>query len=203
MADTIDRLRQVDVPEGQSGDWKVSRFKATEQAVAFFNLREMVRSKRYMKPGTYTELTHCGSIVMSDTPAEMVDHQDMIRRVHGGHVLITGLGLGVVIQAVLDEPNVEHLTVVELSEDVISLVAPHWQGRYNGRLTVIQADALEWTPPRGSHYSIVWHDIWPNICGDNLGNMRRLHRKYQRRCDWQGSWCQAECRRLNGRGSER
>lgn len=191
-----ERLRQVDVPEGQSGEWKVSRFKATEQGVAFFNLREMTRSCRYMKPGTYTELTHRGAIVMSDTPAELADHRDMVRRVRSGHVLVTGLGLGVAIQAVLDESNVEHLTVVELSEDVISLVAPHWQDRYNGRLTVIHADALDWTPPRGSRYSIVWHDIWPNISGDNLGAMRRLHRKYQRRSDWQGSWCRAECRRL-------
>ena len=191
-----ERLRQVDVPEGESGDWKVSRFTATEKDVAFFNLREMVRSCRYMKPETYTKLTYRGGIVMSDTPAELADHREMIRRVRGGNILVTGLGLGVTIQAILDEPSVRLLTVIELSEDVISLVAPHWQTRYNGRLAILHDDAFTWKPPRGERYSIVWHDIWPNICADNLEEMRRLHRKYQRRSDWQGSWCRAECRRL-------
>lgn len=194
-----EQLRQVDVPEGQSGHWKVSRFTATEKDVAFFNLREMSRSQRYMTPGTYTELTHRGAIVMSDTPAELVDHRDMVRRVRGGNILVTGLGLGVTVQAILDQPSVRLLTVIELSEDVISLVAPHWQARYNGRLAILHGDAFTWKPPRGERYSIVWHDIWPNICGDNVDGIRRLHRKYQSRCEWQGSWCQAECRRLNRR----
>ena len=32
------------------------------------------------------------------------------------------------------------------------------------------------------------HDIWDDICLDNLETMATLHRKYGRRCDWQGSW---------------
>jgi hypothetical protein len=34
----------------------------------------------------------------------------------------------------------------------------------------------------------VWHDIWLDLCTDNLEGMGKLHRKYGRRTDWQGSW---------------
>ena len=89
----------------------------------------------------------------------------------------------------LDKPEVEHVTVVELSKDVIALVAGHYKARYGDRLTVVHADALDWKPPKGARYDAVWHDIWPDICGDNWETMKRLHRKYGRRCDWQNSWC--------------
>jgi hypothetical protein len=68
---------------------------------------------------------------------------------------------------------------------VIDLVAPHIA---DPRLTVICASAYDWQPPKGVRYNAVWHDIWDNLCTDNLVEMARLHRKYARRCDWQGSW---------------
>jgi hypothetical protein len=35
---------------------------------------------------------------------------------------------------------------------------------------------------------VAWHDVWANICEDNLPLMARLHRRYGRRVNWQGSW---------------
>jgi len=199
------RLRQVDVPEGESGNWKISRFTATEADIALFNMRAATRGGRFMRPGTYTQLTRRDGgvfgdvIVMSDTPAELGDHWQLMRHARNGHVLVNGLGIGVVVQAVLDEPAIEHLTVVEKSEDVIALVAAHWKKRYGDRLTVIRADALDWVPPKGQKYQAVWHDIWDNITADNLATMHRLHRKYGRRCEWQGSWCRRECEQAKRR----
>ena len=133
---------------------------------------------------------------MTDTPSELRDLREPARRAVGGRVLVNGLGLGIVLQAVLEEPAVEHLTVVEASDDVITLVAPHWVERYGGRLTVVHADAFKWRPPRGARYEVVWHDIWDDITTDNLAGMRRLHAKYSRRCGWQGSWCRRGCMEL-------
>jgi len=203
------RLRQVDVPEGESGKWKVVRFTVTEDDIALFNLRASIHGGgRFMRPGTYTQLTRSGGgmfgdqIVMSDTPSEIRDHWELMGHANKGRLLVNGLGLGVVVQAVLDEPAVEHLTVVEKSEDVIALVAAHWRNRYGGRLTVICADALDWTPPKGRKFQAVWHDIWDDITADNLPTMHRLHRKYGRRCEWQGSWCRRECERHRSLGFE-
>lgn len=201
-----ERLRKVDVPEGKSGDWEVSRFTVTEEDIKLHNLRAVMRPGcRTMDAGIFTKLTNGVALVMSDTRAELQDHREPARRArddrddpkYPNHVLINGLGIGVVLQAVLDEPTVNHATVVEKSEDVIRLVGSHYLQRYGHRLTIINADALEWKPPVGIRYRVVWHDIWNYICADNLPEMHKLHRKYGRRCDWQGSWCRYLCE--NGR----
>jgi hypothetical protein len=31
---------------------------------------------------------------------------------------------------------------------------------------------------KGKRYDMVWHDIWDDICSDNLEGMAKLHRKY-------------------------
>jgi len=182
-------LRKVDVPEGKSGYWTVERMEITEQEASFAGIRAMFNSGRgSIQAGSYTRLTYGSSIVMSDSPDELRDHRSVVQAARGNG-LIQGLGLGVVLQACLDKtPWVEHVTVIERSEDVIALVAEHYQKRYGDKLTIIHADAFEWKPPRGVHYDFVWHDIWTDLCTDNLADMAKLHRKYGKRCDWQGSW---------------
>jgi len=192
-------IKQVDVPEGKSGNWEAARFEVTEDGAALENIQAMFGGGRTITPGTYIRLTHHGHVIMSDTPAEMSDLSEPIRiakqlyRSKSRDVLINGLGLGVVLQTILDDPTIEHLTIIEQSADVIALVAPHWKNKYGDRLTIIHANAFEWKPPKNTRYCVVWHDIWNNITSDNLPEMHRLHRKYGRRCDWQGSWCRWEC----------
>ena len=125
---------------------------------------------------------------MSDTPAELSDFRHILYRCKG-HVLINGLGLGIVADAVLSREGVDHVTVIEVSSDVIALTGPTLEARYGDKLTIVNADALAWKSPRGIRYNVVWHDIWDTICGDNKETMSKLHRKYGRRCDWQDSWC--------------
>lgn len=184
---TFNLIQKVNIPEGESGDWKVEHLTISEDEAKFNNLRAVIGSTRWIKAGEYTRLTYRGSVVMSDTPVEMRDHMEAVYRAKG-HVLINGLGLGMVAVACLDKPEVEHVTVIEISQDVISLVAPTLKERYGERLEIICADALTWQPPKGLRYGAIWHDIWPDLCSGNLGDMKRLHRRYGRRCDWQGSW---------------
>ena len=191
---------KVDVPEGESNGWKVECVTVTPEDEELEKLRAMIHfSRRYVPAGTYTRLLHSGCTVMSDTPDEISDHIFAIGMAEG-RVLVNGLGLGVVVQAMLNKPEVEHVTVVELSPDVIQLVAPHYLARYSDRLEVVQANALEYQPPKGERYTVVWHDIWNDICSDNLEDMHRLHRKYGRYADWQGSWCREECEYNNRQG---
>lgn len=184
-------FKLVDVPEGKSGNWEVKRFKPEGSSLAIFNMKN---AGREILEGTYTQLNHRGSVVMSDTPAELRDMYPLLRHLTG-RMLINGLGLGVAVQGALDQPAVEHVTVIEISPDVIALVGDHYQERCGDRLTIIEADALTWMPPRGTRYDAVWHDIWPNICGDYWPEMKKLHRRYGRRCHWQGTWCRYETQR--------
>ncbi|MBN8955005.1 MAG: hypothetical protein J0H17_00095, partial [Rhizobiales bacterium] len=108
-----------------------------------------------------------------------------------GHVLINGLGIGMVLAAVLRRPEVQRVTVVEIDPDVVALVSPHYP---DARVTVIQSDAFDYAPPKGERYGAVWHDIWDTICANNLPSMTRLKRKYGRRTDWQGCWGEHEIR---------
>lgn len=192
---------KVDVPEGISGGWRVEHFEVTEREASFEQLRSSFHAP-YREPppaGQYTKLMHNGFLVMSDTPAEIRDHWYAIC-IAKGNVLINGLGLGVVVQAMLNRPQVKHLTVIEISPDVIALVGSHYKTRYASRLDIIEADALTWKPPKGVRYDVVWHDIWSDICSDNLPEIHKLHRKYGRRADWQDSWCRAECEIGRGAG---
>lgn len=182
------RIESVEVPEGRSGDYSVERFTVSEQDAKFSTFSY---SGRYVTAGTYTRLRRGRTVVMSDTPAERRDHAYFVSLATGS-VLVNGLGLGMCIKAVLAKDDVAEVTVIEKSPDVIRLVAP---ALTDPRLTIIEADALAWQPPKGKRYDAVWHDIWDNICADNLPDMHKLHRKYGRRTDWQGSWCRAECER--------
>jgi spermidine synthase len=111
--------------------------------------------------GGYTKLTCDGAIVMSDTPAEMADHFQFYRKAKG-HVLIAGLGLGMVANAVANKPDVKSVTILEISEDVIKLVGH----TLHKKCTVVHADVMEYKPTR--KYDYMWIDIWNDICKENL-----------------------------------
>lgn len=189
---------QSTLPEGERGPWKIERYEVTEEGAKFHNLRCAFQPGmvgRSIPAGTYTKLTRNGTLVMSDTPAEIRDHYMLYHKAHG-HVLINGLGMGVALSMILGKPEVGHVTVVEIDADVIALVGPHFLRKNPNRLTIVQGDAFTWQPPKGQRYGAVWHDIWDTVCTDNLSEMAMLHRRYGRRADWQGSWCKEDCRFL-------
>ncbi len=184
----FDLLTTVNIPEGQSGDWAIQIFEVTKAASDRFNLSNIFsrHTSRNIEPGTYTRLvnTETKSVMMSDTPAERRDHY-MIVREGTGHVLIHGLGIGMVVNALLKKPDVTKITVIEKSEDIIKLVAPSYD---DPRVEIIQADALTWDPGKNAKFDAVWHDIWPEISIDNWEEITFLHRRYGRRTKWQGTW---------------
>lgn len=182
---------RVSVPEGALGEWAVSQFTIAEDTpgALYYALHG-----RPIDPGTYTRLTKGGTgrgnIVMSDTPAEIRDHWDILYQLRTAPadttVLIHGLGLGVVLGAALRNPNICRLDIVEIAPEVISLVAPTYT--CDPRVNILEGDAFTYQWPKGKRWSIVWHDIWNTLCTDNLEEMAALHRRFGHRCDWQGSW---------------
>jgi hypothetical protein len=178
------RVSPIDLPTA-----KIETFTVNDDQVRFFNLREHFNGfPSRLRPGTYTRLYVNSELVMSDTPDEIQAHLEPIRRATGT-CLVNGLGLGVVIQGMLEKPAVERVYVVEKNPDVATYVGYHYLKKYGmDRLQIIIADALTYRPPKGQHYQVVWHDIWPDICTDNLPQYTTLLRRYGRRCDWQGAW---------------
>lgn len=179
-------MEKVDLPEMQNGDWKIHHFSVNSDEAFMSSLRG-----RGVLAGDYTKITRNTTLVMSDTPAEMRDHRQAVRNATGS-CLINGLGIGMVLKNILLKDDVTDVTVVEISQDLIDMVSPYYQ---DSRVTFVCCSAFDYKPPKGKRYNMVWHDIWDYICGDNLPEMTKLHRKYGRRTDWQGSWCKAECKR--------
>lgn len=208
-ASWIDQYK-VDVPEGEKGPWRVEKFeiKADDPEMFIFNLQA---GSRGVRPGHYTRLMRGSTVVMSDTYAEIRDHIGAIQQIgrpDTRSVLIHGLGLGMVLQAALKCPHVERVDVVEISQDVIDLVGPHYArmaerldqrgrvmaGERRERLKIWHGNAYDFEFTPGLRWDVAWHDIWDDISADNLDGMARLNRRYGHRVNWQGCWGQAEAR---------
>lgn len=197
---TANLLQKTEAPEGKSGYHRIERFEVSHEEAERHHMQCIFSGagNRGITPGSYTRLvrgpfdaaasTFACTVVMSDTPAEMRDHFTPVSEAKG-HCLVHGLGLGIVAEAMLRKDCVDHVTVIEKSEDVVTLVAPYLRGKWGDkRITIVQADAMTWKPPKGARYGCVWHDIWDSICADNLPDMRFLHRRFGQKADWQGSW---------------
>lgn len=185
---------KVDIPEGTEGRYRVEKFTVSEEEASFQNARSTFSfTDRGMNihPGTYTRLMRGGTIVMSDTPSEIRDHMAPIHHARG-NVLIAGLGIGMVTSACLAKPEVDKVTVVDISPEVIHLVGDHLKGIHGDRLEIVEADIMAWKPPKGARYDVAWFDIWDDICTDNLDQMATLNRRFARRTDWKGCWKEEE-----------
>jgi hypothetical protein len=156
------------------------------------NLRlAMQPGNRGCQPGTYRRLDVDGRLWMSDTSAELRDHYSPVIQMEqtDGPVLIHGLGMGLVTAAAIRVGR--DVEVVEIDQRVIdcmggwlSTLAAH----HGVQLTIHHDDAYTRKWPVGQEWAVVWHDIWADLCEDNLAEMATLHRRFGRRCQWQGSW---------------
>ena len=126
---------------------------------------------------------------MGKAPGELETQYHAIEecRKRGGKVLTTGLGIGMFVDYVLLNDNVESITVIEKYQEVIDLVAPYLKDRWGDRLIIIKADALEYVPDQ--RYTVIWHDIWANqFAAENTADCRKIKEVYAPYCDWQGFW---------------
>jgi hypothetical protein len=193
---------QVNYKARRVGDWEIYKYTVTDRDALVFNLNE-VDAGRHIAPGNYTSLVWHGSTevddkgipvfpagqtIMSDSPAEISDHMEFIDRAYG-RILINGLGLGVVANALLQDEKrdcIEHIDVVELNPEVIELVSYYFKD--DPKITIHQGDAYTFEWPHDAYWHCAWHDIWYTINPDDLPLQDKLHNKYKNRVQWQDSW---------------
>lgn len=180
------------IPAGWSGLWFVQKGEIAEPTT----------SNRYGKgvvvpPGVYTHLIRVteshlhlwppGEVVMEDTPFELRTHLGFVRRAFG-RVLVTGLGLGCVVRGLLVNPRVKHVTVIENSPDVLSLVASHIP---QSRVEIVEAEAFRWAAHNKQTFDCAWHDLWTDRdAGQPPLDFwhSRLLLDCLRFTEWQGAW---------------
>ncbi|MET8183979.1 hypothetical protein [Streptomyces sp. NPDC005336] len=217
--DIYDRMK-VDIPIGEVRGMKISKFEVKhpddwtaadderKDVVSPLEYVRMERDGRAPKPGWYTRLSEGETVWMSDTSAERRDHAEpvfIMASVKPERLLINGLGIGMVLAAVLTFDSVKHVDVIEKDERIIELVGPHYLR--DPRVRIHHGDAVEqmqqWAP--GERRDVGWTDIWPDISLENLPQMKEFADFYGKRCGFHGNWSEDLAKRLvwDDRYSER
>jgi len=184
------------VSPGVKGVAKVRHITITEQAAKSMLLRELITHGREKatSPGDYCQLIVAGELMMSDTRLEHDTNQTVVWKA-SGDILIAGLGIGLILVPILAKTNVRSVTVVELHQDVVDLIAPNFK---DDRLQIICGDIYSWKPAKGAKFQTIYFDIWPNICLSNRNQMTKLERRFRTYLDkggWMNSWAKELCRR--------
>ena len=108
-------------------------------------------------------------IVMSDSWMEQKTNIDIVKKAEG-HVLIGGLGMGMIVLAMQDLERVESITVVEIDQELIDFIVPNLN--LSDKVTVVCCDIHLFYPER--KYDTIYCDIWNDISGNNLDEMHEL-----------------------------
>jgi spermidine synthase len=171
------------VPQGHIGSARVEHFDVSQFQSQMSALRGM---REFVSRGTYAKLIVDGVLMMSDTDYERRTNATIACTARGT-VLIAGLGLGMLLTAVLKRADVKRVVCVEQSADVIALVAPAIRSyvgpRAARKLTIVQGDI--WDDATREHvktlgpYDVQWFDIWADTSTDTLADMASLGRKYR------------------------
>lgn len=140
--------------------------------------------------------------VMSDTPAEILEHDHAINNATGV-VVITGLGLGCLPHALLAKKcnscwegrprwagtmpappcpacdgtghAVKHIHIIEIDPEVIRLTGKYL--KKDPRVTIHKGSAMDIHKflKRNTVVDYVWHDIWTNISARNFDPLEAEH----------------------------
>lgn len=185
----------VDLHPQRAGAWKIERHALSNLEINLcpwigFRSVTLLKHPRFrpLDPeDPYDGMADCGrrreEIVMEDSRRELARHLPAWRHAHG-RVLVSGLGLGCVVRGLLASPRVEHIDVVELDADILSLIAPEFAS--NERVALHHGDATQLALE--GPWDFAWHDI----CDSSETHIQVLHAKlfvqFQARARRQGAW---------------
>lgn len=196
----------VDVQPGISGKWRVRKVRVGDQTIR--NVIDVMHGdpESVVAPGTYTTLSYLDKkntpvVMMSNTQLEYRTNVDFVEKARG-HVLIAGLGLGMLLRPLAAKPEVLSITVVEKERDVINLVAASYADLT--KVTIVHADIFKCVKARvqslrmihgADKFDWVMHDIWPDISHMNLTQMHVLREMYKPYAHNQVCWSEELCQR--------
>lgn len=176
-------------------DATLSTFEFSSKKDPFLNIRSVRDggSMFYVSDGKYVRLHVNGQLMMTDTGMERKSNLNFVRKANG-KVLIAGLGIGLIIKNILPKlvsGEITEITIIEKYQSVIDLISPYFR---HEKIKIICADIFEWMPIKDEKYDTIYFDIWPEICTDNLDEIKTLHNKFKNKLNknnpskWMNSW---------------
>ena len=114
----------------------------------------------FSEPIAFHQLIGPHGLMTTDQPNEQYTQWVGFREA-AGHVLVSGLGLGMVVGMILKQPGVKSVTVVEKQSEVIALTTPYLQSLKTDRVRVVHQDIFKFLDARRpAFYDFAYHDIW-------------------------------------------
>lgn len=203
LPDGIVPMRSILYPS-KKGTARLEHYEVTREAAAFHNLRQAINNHREggIVPGKYVRLViDKDTLMMSDAPFEARSNRDIIEAARGT-VFIAGLGMGMILVPILQNPKVTTVVVAELNKDVIDLVLPQLMERapltanQKMKLVVVHQDVFD-SKPKDNYFDVIYFDIWPTICTDNIKEftkLKKLFKKSLKPGGWMKCWVEGEVR---------
>ena len=179
------------IKPGKVNGWSVRHLQVTEAPAT----RPKGCGMDEVAPGTYPALFDpFGEINMIASPVLIDDQREAVKDA-AGHILVGGLGLGLVVGMLADVEDVTAITVVEINRDVISLVWDAYQNIEKARVVIGDAkqpqrllehqvikEQLEFFGP----FSRVWLDLWPTDESSTVSERWQAIKNWSSVCDWVG-----------------
>lgn len=184
----------VESERKEKGCATLKHLKLSDSDARMSNLRAIINGESgvmRIESGDYIQLYVHGELMMSDTLMERRTNDEFIANAHG-KVMIAGLGVGMILEALIplcESGVVTSVVVYEKYQDVIDLVGHRYINRMP--LEIRLADIMEYVPPKDEMYDTIYFDIWPTISEDNLDDIRKLHNRWKYRKNiggWMDSW---------------
>lgn len=161
----------LDIPEGTVGDYAIKHMHEPAGAkLSTGNMRTSLFGQPsvdilFEQPTRWHELLEEGGRWMSDLPIEQAQADKALENVHG-KILVGGLGLGYAATHLCRNPDVDHITVVEISSEVIELVEMHLTltpgrgGDMQGKMDIWNGDLFDFLRVAEKSYDYCFFDIW-------------------------------------------
>lgn len=162
--------KNIKIPDVADGRWELKwqtypayRGFIAGDMIIRDNLREIPPLGFFAEDFSFPAVLEDGNEWMTLTPVDLDTAEEAIDRARG-KVLTLGLGLGYFTYMASEKAEVDSVTVVELSDDVISLfktyILPQFPNK--DKVRIIKADAIAYAKERMAEerYDVVFADIW-------------------------------------------
>ena len=162
--------KNIKIPSIKDGDWELrfEEYPAYRGVISgdmeiYSDFREVPPLGFFTRPFKFPAVLEGANEWMTLTPVDLDTCENAINRAHG-RVVTFGLGLGYYAYMASEKPDVESVTVVELSADVIRLFKKHLlpQMKNRHKIKIVNADAFEYAektmPCEG--FDLAFVDTW-------------------------------------------
>ncbi len=168
-------------------DFRIEKFSISKDSAMLFNIVNTNRPFTHILPGDYERLMDSkNTLWMSDSTMERKTNSRFVNAAEGD-VLVFGLGLALIVKMLNEKDawgKITSLTIVERYQGVIDLVGSRIKD--NPKITIVLGDAFEYNINK--YYDVIYFDIWPDICEDNLAEMNRLKGRVFGMCEKVMCW---------------